>query len=1371
MASNDEGKSYYGLGLDNSQLQAEARRASGILKGIGNSAEAEGARIDNAYKKIAGAASGYFTFTAAKAFIGQIVKFRGEIESLSISFETLLGNKQKADALFGQIKQYAVNTPMELAPLAKGAQTLLSFNIEAEKVMPILKQIGDISMGSADKFNSLVLAFSQMHSTGKLMGQDLLQMINAGFNPLTIIAEKTGKSIGALKEEMSAGAISADMVADAFSAATTEGGKFYGMLDKQSKGINGSISNLHGAIDDMMNDLGTKGQGVITSTIAGATSIVQHYEQIGKAIADMVIAYGSYKAALITLNAIQNLNRKILMQAVLEKKLAAAAGMQLSNAEAVAAARTKLLSLAQYGLVKALNAAKAAMLSNPYTLVAVAVAALAFGIYKLVTAETAAEAAHRKHNEALEAAREKKENLISKTQQLTNKINDETQTIYAQIKAWKELQKEMPETFGNMTMQEFKIMKPDDRDKFINKTADDREIIELNKTLEDSQKRVESLKKSIKEAETESVGMYKETTYFREKQLKEEEERLKLLIEEKKQMDEIIQKSEFEEKTDAEKLAILDNQLQKYRDQYAEIEKLVPESERVVDSLNKAVTPSISNIEKKIFEVNTEWEKFDFQTQSNITQLNSLNVKINEVSSTISAITTANGKGITYAEAKATASKAYADAKKLVDDITKNSKNYSQKAYEDAVSDLEAMKKAYQALGGDTTVKQKITNPHDYSEQIEREKQEMIRFYKDLEFGVEQARIDVMNEGAEKILAQNELNYKKELEQITRQKADLLKQIQEQEKTIWESQNPDWEKKGIKFTTIKNKLSEDEENPFKAISKGAEAKFSADNKKAYEDALKDYADFAKNYLDKVKEFNDNIKNLENQETSKETIESVKTMQAEILAGLDEEMNMKETTFVTFVDGMVGMGLEQLLSALKTAKEALQTELSSVGGDKAKVTQLQAQVKTLTNRINELSAVKDETKEVKAGDPAKKWQKTLSVMNDVKDITNDIADSFDGLDDSTKTVLESAMNIATGVINMIIGIQTLAVGAATATTATATTAASAISTVEKASVILAIISAAIQVVMAIVNVVKQFFNNDKKKEKEIQRLQEQVDTLKEAYEKLGKAIDKAYSADAKKLIEQQDENLRKQKKILEEQIRLEEDKKKTDKNTVQQYKDAIKEIDDELEKTQDRVIESIVGEDILSAIDDFAEAYIDALATTGDKAASIKETVRKMIKSAVTELIKSRLSPEVTAFMEYLATSMEDGILTVAEQNVMDSLESSIYNKLNGLDASLEKYVKDKQDEAREASSKGFASISQDSADELDGKFTAFTALTYSINEYMKILTSNSGRILQHLAGIESNTEACKRLDGMDTDLKEIKYSINDIILKGLTIKK
>lgn len=253
MASGSE---QYRILLDTSQLGEGVNRGTREFDRLGVSAEDAGARIDSAMKKAGAAAASYFTAQYLKQFTADIVKTRAEIESYEVSFRTLLGDERLSKKFFGEIREFAVQTPLYLNTLANGAQMMLGFNIEAEKVIPTLKQIGDISMGDAQRFQSLTLAFSQMSATGKLMGQDLLQMINAGFNPLTEISRKTGKSISELKDEMSAGAISADMVADAFKSATDEGGKFHGMLEQQSKSMQGSISNLVGAIDDMKNAMG-----------------------------------------------------------------------------------------------------------------------------------------------------------------------------------------------------------------------------------------------------------------------------------------------------------------------------------------------------------------------------------------------------------------------------------------------------------------------------------------------------------------------------------------------------------------------------------------------------------------------------------------------------------------------------------------------------------------------------------------------------------------------------------------------------------------------------------------------------------------------------------------------------------------------------------------------------------------------------------------------------------------------------------------------------------------------------------------------------------------------------------------------------------
>ena len=361
--NTSNGRLFYATGIDNSQLRANAAESRNILHSIGQTATQEGMNIDAAFGKIAKAAGGIFAIGKAQEFAREIIKVRGEIESLQISFETLLGgNKEKANAMFSEIRTFAVQTPMMLKDLAAGAQTMLGFNIEAEKVVPMLKAIGDVSMGDAAKFNSLTLAFSQMSATGKLMGQDLLQMINAGFNPLAVISEKTGKTIGELKEEMEKGKITVEMVTDAFVSATSAGGKYYGMLEKQSKGINGAVSNLQGAIDDFYNSMGEASQGVITGALDGATYLVKHYEAVAEILGVIVGTYGVYKAAIITNEAlIQSamVAKDTAVQEAFESEIAAITGL-LPQKDAEA--QTSLQQAVAAGQITEAKAAEIAML-------------------------------------------------------------------------------------------------------------------------------------------------------------------------------------------------------------------------------------------------------------------------------------------------------------------------------------------------------------------------------------------------------------------------------------------------------------------------------------------------------------------------------------------------------------------------------------------------------------------------------------------------------------------------------------------------------------------------------------------------------------------------------------------------------------------------------------------------------------------------------------------------------------------------------------------------------------------------------------------------------------------------------------------------
>lgn len=184
------------------------------------------------------------------------VKYNAELENYNANLTTLLGgNKKQAEELLQTLKETAKTTPYETSQLVKATQTMMAFGISAKDSQKYLNQIGDISMGNAEKLSGLTLAFSQVQSAGKLTGQDLLQMINQGFNPLKIISQETGESMASLKQRMSEGGISAQDVAHAFEVATSKGGLFYKGMDKGSKTTEGRISTLKDSFNEMTGSL------------------------------------------------------------------------------------------------------------------------------------------------------------------------------------------------------------------------------------------------------------------------------------------------------------------------------------------------------------------------------------------------------------------------------------------------------------------------------------------------------------------------------------------------------------------------------------------------------------------------------------------------------------------------------------------------------------------------------------------------------------------------------------------------------------------------------------------------------------------------------------------------------------------------------------------------------------------------------------------------------------------------------------------------------------------------------------------------------------------------------------------------------------
>ena len=203
-----------------------------------------------------------------------------DFEQQQANLQTLLnGDAQATERLLTQIREYGKATVYDRSGLVEAQKTMMAFGLEAEYAFGKLKNIGDIALGDSEKMKSLALAFSQMSSTGKLMGQDLLQMINAGFNPLEVISQRTGKSIATLKDEMSKGAISAELVAQAFEWATEEGGRFYQGAESAAQTTAGKIAKMQDTIDEWKVGL-FEATGGATAYIAELGKMVIPFSQL-----------------------------------------------------------------------------------------------------------------------------------------------------------------------------------------------------------------------------------------------------------------------------------------------------------------------------------------------------------------------------------------------------------------------------------------------------------------------------------------------------------------------------------------------------------------------------------------------------------------------------------------------------------------------------------------------------------------------------------------------------------------------------------------------------------------------------------------------------------------------------------------------------------------------------------------------------------------------------------------------------------------------------------------------------------------------------------------------------------------------------------
>lgn len=288
---------------DNSSVLKAFR---GLQDGVSQTArvvEQQGRSIENVFNRIKSVASVAFAGFTAKEIISTLGTVRGEFQQFEIAFETMLGSGQKAKGMISDLANLAATTPFDMKGVVNGAKQLLAYGFAANEITDTMRRLGDVSAGLGLNLQDLTWLYGTTMVQGRLFTRDLMQFTGRGI-PLT---EELAKQFGVTKDKVSelvtAGKVGFPEVKKAIESLTNEGGKFGGLMEKQSHSITGQIRNIKDTIEMAINDLGTQTEGLMNDALDITSKVIDHWKEIGEVILAAASAIGLYKAMAVSVAA------------------------------------------------------------------------------------------------------------------------------------------------------------------------------------------------------------------------------------------------------------------------------------------------------------------------------------------------------------------------------------------------------------------------------------------------------------------------------------------------------------------------------------------------------------------------------------------------------------------------------------------------------------------------------------------------------------------------------------------------------------------------------------------------------------------------------------------------------------------------------------------------------------------------------------------------------------------------------------------------------------------------------------------------------------------------------------------------------------
>lgn len=1341
--NNDGGRLNYGVGLDNSQLRADASESRRLLQGIGQTAETEGDRIDEAFKKIGAAAAGVFAVSQIKNFVTQVATVRGEFQQLEIAFKTMLGSAAQADALMSQLVKTAATTPFGLTDIAQSAKQLLAYGVEADKVNETLIRLGDIAAGLSIPINDLAYLYGTTMVQGRLYTQDLNQFLGRGIPLIEQLAQQFGVAENQVKALVEEGKVGFPEVEQAIINLTNKGSMFGGLMAAQSQSITGQISNIEDAIDTMFNEIGKQNEGVINDALGLVSTLIENWETVGKVLLTVIATYGAYKAAVIAVAAAHKLmNIWGTVQAV------------LSLSRSIRSAKDAMLLF------------NMAVKANPLGLVlsVVAAAVSAFALFRDTTDEAA---------DAIKAEREEAEEFNKRVGESAGKAISTYKTLQAEYKNCKTAHEQRQWIKESQTkFKELGIA--------VTSVNDAENIFVKNTSV-----MMTAFKKRAEAAAWQSK-VDEEYAKRIERQMQLEDQRDKIQAGSKV--------PGYSHTTQGGNEYVDRSGNWVYTEQGAKNAREAFNRSIANDPVLNAIDERINRYTKKMSEVSSEFqglfeqagtttktkaeerdeERAAKEQQKIANETAQRNEKIREYSDKVSeAVTQAefdirqaqinamdDGYEKTVAQVQLNYDRLIAEndkrAQKMIEDLkdkktlewlNQNPKATKEQEIEyraslnlttaDLSSEQQAMLRSYAEIARqiqvngnraalDDMLKDVLTYEQQRTEIAEEyEKKRKALYQTDeqgnyvlnesgspvLRQGVTQGNVDELNRQEEEALqrvdemfAEREATYQAWCNQIADMTLEQLQQVLERA----EQELADLEKNGgasdkqlsvarAKVTTAKNKVQ------------SAQAKNDVSPDKR---SVKEWEDLYKTLLECEKQF-----------------ESIGNTVGGVAGEIISVAGNITTSSLSMINGIVQL-VNMSSAGIQGTAVAAATAISTVEKASVILTIISAAMQIVMQIVNLFNSDDEKQEHIEA----------LQGRIDQLQWELDNADIVRLQENSGKAVERVRQALSETYQELLKN--KLAVG-------------------------------------DVAGAWRLLFTNVSSNSEVLEKTAEK---LAKAYANIEYTADKALGGEKYASAKEQLENIAQQQILIQEQIEAEQSKKKSDGGQIEEWQRQIEELGQEAVQIINDMVEDIIGGSSSEIASELGDAFFEAFQAGEDYAEAWGDKVNEIVADVMKRMLVSKFLEEPLGeiFDKYKKKWFPDGQFAG-----LDAVISSLGGFASDLNAvgddfatiweNLPDSVKsmfDVTEEAtREASEKGIATASQESVDELNGRATAIQGHTYSISENTKIILSVVNMILQSVLNIETHTERISGLvEDVESSVKEMKDTVNDIALKGVKLK-